>query len=185
MRELVDNNTDLVIKNFTDSELRENSLIKSTVNSWSSDEKIREYITSNCIWGDNLFDYLYGLNNYLNTDDSQFSQLYFIFDNSDELLAVSQLSNTKSKFRKAIQFIAVNPNMQNQGIGSRLINSIINNPDFFNKERQQFLLAAASEQSNTATRRLLKKHNFIPYKKPKNSTLILYLRLWKSKEMGE
>lgn len=185
MKELIDTQSQLIIRNFTDEELKSNIKLQEIVNSWSDDEAIKEYITSNCIWGNTLFSHLYGLNNILNSDDPNFSELYFAFDSNEQLQAVAQISKTKSKFNQAIQFIAVNPNTQSQGIGTRLVTSIINHPEYFNNNKHALFICAASETENIRSRKLLKKHHFIPYKKPKKSTLILYIRLWKSKEMGE
>ena len=185
MKELIDNKTNLIIRNFTDDELIENSSIQNEINSWSDDEAIKEYITSNCVWTNKLFDYLFGLNNLLNNDDPDFSELYFAFDDNEELQAIFQLSKTQNKFTKAIQFLVVNPQTQNRGIGTRIFNSILKNSEFFKKLKSQLFLVSASEKSNNASRRLLKKQGFIPYKKVNNSTLCLYIKLWKAKEMGE
>jgi RimJ/RimL family protein N-acetyltransferase len=111
-------------------------------------------------------------------------EITFDYDN-EELQAIFQLSKTQNKFTKAIQFLVVNPQTQNRGIGTRIFNSILTNSEFFKKLKSQLFLVSASEKSNNASRRLLKKQGFIPYKKVNNSTLCLYIKLWKSKEMGE
>jgi GNAT superfamily N-acetyltransferase len=61
-----------------------------------------------------------------------------------------------------INYLVVSPKVQGRGIGTRVVKSIMNNPNFFREENENIVYSANIHYSNIASRKVFSKNNFSP-----------------------
>lgn len=100
---------------------------------------------------------------YLSDDSCQFYQ-YFAYqniDNNPTLVGTVLINHTdKFEFKNYIEYLIVNPEFQRKGIGTRMLSSIIENPDKFTHSDNPEDLIGYIHKDNTASLHLVKKLGF-------------------------
>lgn len=134
------------------------------VNLWSDDKTIQRFIH----FDDKIADALQSL---LKTDTYNAENMFYAFDN-DNLAGVVYIASPYDEVEEThIEYIIVNPRMKGNGIGTRMVSSIKNNPKFF-AETHKGTITATIEHTNEASRRVFIKNGFKMYKPILNEKLI-------------
>jgi len=121
------------------------------IRDWSTSSTIREYVSSK--WSlDQLFGY-YILNN-------KYDNTYFCYDDN-RLIGLVYLSSPQNEMQDIrIEYLIVNPESQNKGYATRMINSITHNCNYFVGEDCGRVMASV-EEKNLPSRKAFLKNNFI------------------------
>ena len=89
-----------------------------------------------------------------------YSNLYFCYDNQN-FVGVTFLSEPHGdNDYSTIEYLLVNPNFYNKGIGTRMVSSISKNTDFFFGKNHGSGLMASVEESNKKSGNVFSKNNF-------------------------
>lgn len=122
------------------------------VNLWSQDRGVKEYITHRMPLADYLLDFII-------TNDDNTENLFYC-TTKDDLVGVAYITSPMDgDNRTHIEYLVVNPRMQGKGIGTRMIKSIKNNPEYFASNHKGILFASV-EKSNEASKRAFLKNGF-------------------------
>ena len=144
--------------------------ITAELNSWES-ENIDEYITSlaHLKLGNFLCENLlshYEINNnkgsnfylLLALQNNEIVGVIILNNNSQNITTDFKLDNNENNLR--IEYIIVNPNKQNMGIGSRMIKSIINNQDTLSSNKPTNGIVSDIDNENIPSQHAFLKNHF-------------------------
>jgi len=76
--------------------------------------------------------------------------------------AMRALINTTNENNSTIKYLVVNPSMQNKGIGTRSVKSIIDNISYFSGSEDNNVTQALIHYQNEASQRIFRKNDFYP-----------------------
>ncbi|MGN0961205.1 MAG: GNAT family N-acetyltransferase, partial [Christensenellales bacterium] len=108
------------------SELGKN--ISNEVNSWSKSTKVKRYITSAMP----LDDFLKTFTTTTLKNSKPNDSLFYCFEDNQLVGAILLGNASFAPSIYHIDYLVVNPKLHNKGYGTRMIKSVISNPDFFN-----------------------------------------------------
>lgn len=168
MNNFYDENTDLDWYEFDKPEDLENyAEVKSSVNGWKS-EGISKFILDETGILDDFMsvflpDFIVGNSKHAHC------YCYYVLDKNKKPLGITNIStNDESENVAYIEYLIVNPKNTGKGIGTRMIKSIISNPEFFAKTKKVFHWELSVDDRNEPSKRAVLKNNFRVYSKPKN-----------------
>ena len=76
--------------------------------------------------------------------------------------AMRVLINAKSDNNSSINFLMVNPHMQNRGIGTRAVKTILDNMDYFTTNDENNAMQSLIHYKNVASQKVFRKNDFYP-----------------------
>ena len=131
--------------------------IDQQVDQWSQDKKVNEFVT----YGRSLPAMLHAILGELNN-------MYYAYDEEkDEILGLVFMCNaTKEYPYSVIEYIVTNPKYMNMGIGTRMVSSIKQNPEFFTGNEHQGKFLAFVKHDNKSSKKIMLKNKFRVLKKP-------------------
>ena len=89
-----------------------------------------------------------------------YSNLYFCYENKN-VVGISFLSQPHGdNDYSTIEYLLVNPNFYNKGIGTRMVSSISKNTDFFFGKNHGSGIMASVEETNKKSENVFSKNNF-------------------------
>ena len=74
--------------------------------------------------------------------------------------------NYEVTYKDYLEYIVVNPNLQGQGIGTQMLESMATNLPFFTRDKDSVSLATYIRKNNTASKKLFKNMGFSLYDPP-------------------
>ena len=155
MEKFADKNTMLSWINSQNLDRKTSEKFAREVNSWSSNQNIKTYITTGP-----LDDFLNSMVTKSSKTHPYGETLYYCFEN-DKLVGAVLLGNASLVPENySIDYIVVNPNFHSNGIGTRMIKSIVSNPNYFNNFTLPKIYNAHVAQSNVASCRAFLKSKF-------------------------
>ena len=126
-----------------------------TLSSWSKTDNIRRYLCGNEPL-DNLFLRYLGDHN----------DLFYCYQDKNLVGATIVVKPFFGNQESSIEFLAVNPEFQHQGIGTRMVKSITNNPQFFVGKDFMDLYSTVVDEENLPSQKMFLKNNYRPMKRP-------------------
>ena len=76
--------------------------------------------------------------------------------------AMRALINAKPDNNSSINFLMVNPHMQNRGIGTRAVKTILHNMDYFTTNEDNNTMQSLIHYKNIASQKVFRKNDFYP-----------------------
>jgi len=142
---LIDNKNFLLWKNYRDILDKETHTTISTINKWSDNENVKKFLSSTTPIGSSMTQRL-GNN----------SNLYLCYDFNQNLIGALHLNSQNQIV--TIEDMIVSPELQNLGIGTRMITSLKDNAEFFQTEHKK--ISSIVNNDNIASMRVIEKTGF-------------------------
>ena len=134
------------------------------INSWSGSPNIERFIVSGMLCGDFLTE-LYSKVSpaFIGSDDRAKRPndfLYFLYDASldnDTLAGAAYLSNQTLIDELAVEYLVINPNLQNMGIGTRFVRSLKENMSTLSSRETNNVITTIVDKENIPSIKLFSK----------------------------
>ena len=126
-----------------------------TLSSWSKFDNIRRYLCGNEPLDTMFLRYL-----------GRHNDLFYCYQDQNLVGATIVVKPVFGEQESSIEFLAVNPSFQHQGIGTRMVKSITNYPQFFVGNDFMDVYSTVVDEENIPSQKMFLKNNFKPMKKP-------------------
>ena len=164
MRNFYDENTDIYwYETQTDDDKKEMQAITNKINKWQS-PGIKKYVTDGLPVIAYLSAFTYS-EIYDNLGKIGCYNYYALDENKTPLGIVEVSTSSVLPNRATIEFLVVNPKLNGQGIGTRMISSIQNNTEWFAQNDKINRWVVSIDNSNEPSKKAFLKNKFKAYKK--------------------
>jgi ribosomal protein S18 acetylase RimI-like enzyme len=126
------------------------------LSAWSASSNIRRYLCGPHETLDSLFLRYLGKHN----------DLFYCYQDADLVGATIIVRPVFGNQDSTIEYLAVNPAFQHQGIGTRMVSSITHNPQYFVGKDFMDLYSTVVDEENIPSQKMFLKNKFVPMKKP-------------------
>ncbi len=150
------------------------------MSTWSSDPAIKKYISSS-ITLDNLMKMF--VRSRKESSEKSAANLYLCTDENGEFVGFSYITTPIGQNPSSVvEYLIVNPNFRNKGVGTRMIKSIVTNSDYFNMGKSSDGFSASVESCNIPSTHAFLKNKFRVVSSNFSDTAKHYQVLYFSKE---